>query len=126
MAHLFLVEDEDNIALALRVLLEGAGHKLTRVATGSQAVAAIAEAQPDVVILDVMLPGMSGYDICQELRATPAYDATPILMMTARGAEVERRKGLALGADAFITKPFSMVDLKDTIARLLANGRAAS
>lgn len=114
-----IVEDEDNIALALEYLLGRQGYRLHRIADGGLAMAAMAEHRPDLVVLDVMLPGCSGYEICQMIRRDPAFAATKVLMMTARGGEVERRKGLALGADAFLTKPFATSDLTAQIRELL-------
>ena len=114
-----LVEDEDSIALALGFLMEREGYELRRVANGTDALAAIRERAPDLVLLDVMLPGTSGYEVCQQIRLDPALARTRILMMTAKGGEMERRKGLALGADAFVAKPFSTAELKSTVRRLL-------
>ncbi|MBC7179808.1 MAG: response regulator [Roseovarius sp.] len=115
-----LVEDEDNIALALEHLIGRAGYRLRRVATGNAALAAMAEDRPDLVVLDVMLPERSGYEICQMIRADAALKGIKVLMMTAGGGEVERRKGLAVGADAFMTKPFATADLTAQIGELLA------
>lgn len=120
-----LVEDEDNIALALEHLIERQGYRLSRVADGDAAMAAIAEVRPDLVVLDVMLPGSSGYEVCQSIRRDSSLSGIKILMMTARGGEVERRKGLALGADAFLTKPFATSDLTDQINDLLAEASDA-
>jgi DNA-binding response OmpR family regulator len=114
-----LVEDEDSIALALGFLMEREGYELRRVANGTDALAAIRERAPDLVLLDVMLPGANGYEICQQIRLDPSLARTRILMMTAKGGEIERRKGLALGADAFVAKPFSTAELKSTVRRLL-------
>ena len=114
-----LVEDEDSIALALSFLMERDGYELRRVANGTDALSAIADAPPNLVLLDVMLPGASGYEVCQSIRLDPALRDVKILMMTARGGEVERRKGLALGADAFLTKPFSTREVRGQIKRLL-------
>jgi two-component system, OmpR family, phosphate regulon response regulator PhoB len=119
-----LVEDEDSIALALEFLMTREGYALRRVASGTEALAAIAENPPDLVLLDVMLPGATGYEVCQRIRLDPALAGTKILMMTAKGGEVERRKGLALGADAFVAKPFSTAELRVTVRRLL-DGAAA-
>ncbi|SLN54391.1 Transcriptional regulatory protein WalR [Roseovarius litorisediminis] len=116
---ILLVEDEDNIALALEFLIGRKGYRLRRVATGNDAIAALAEECPDLVVLDVMLPERSGYEICQIIRKDPSLKHLKILMMTARGGEVERRKGLALGADAFLTKPFATSDLTNEISALL-------
>lgn len=115
-----LVEDEDNIALALEHLIGRAGYRLRRVATGDAALAALAEDRPDLVVLDVMLPERSGYEICQMIRRDSRLKDIKVLMMTAGGGEVERRKGLAVGADAFMTKPFATADLTAQIGALLS------
>jgi DNA-binding response OmpR family regulator len=114
-----LVEDEDNIALALGHLIGRAGYGLRRVASGSDALPALAEARPDLVVLDVMLPGRSGYEICQMIRRDAALAGIKVLMITAGGGEMERRKGMAVGADAFMTKPFSTAELTRQIRALL-------
>ncbi|AUH34148.1 response regulator transcription factor [Paracoccus tegillarcae] len=120
MARIMVIEDEDNIALALDYLLSRDGHDHSRMASGAGAVQAIREQRPDLVLLDVMLPEVSGYQIVQEMRADPDLAETRVLMMTARGSVVERRKGLALGADGFIAKPFELSELRAEMARLLA------
>ncbi|TCP60328.1 response regulator receiver protein [Rhodovulum bhavnagarense] len=117
--RILLAEDEDGIALALDYLLSRAGYEVARVADGQTALAALEETPPDLVILDVMLPGKTGYEICQDIRGKRDLGALKILMMTARGGEVERRKGLALGADAFLAKPFATADLLAQIRALL-------
>ena len=115
-----LVEDEDNIALALSHLIGRAGYHLRRVATGNAAIDALQEERPDLVVLDVMLPERSGYEICQMIRRDAALAGVKVLMITASGGDVERRKGLAVGADAFMTKPFATADLTAQIHALLA------
>ncbi|RMC36375.1 response regulator transcription factor [Paracoccus alkanivorans] len=119
MAEILVVEDEDNIAIALDFLLSRDGHSHSRLATGAGAVDQIRAERPDLVLLDVMLPDVSGYQIVQDLRADPALKDVRVLMMTARGSVVERRKGLALGADGFIAKPFELSELRAEMARLL-------
>lgn len=116
---ILVVEDEDNIALALEHLMRREGYRLSRVASGADAMPTITREHPDLVLLDVMLPEVSGYEICQAVRLDPALRAVKILMMTARGNQMERRKGLALGADGFISKPFDVADLKAEVKRLL-------
>ena len=117
---ILIVEDEDNIALALDHLMRREGYSLSRVASGADAIPAITRDRPDLVLLDVMLPEVSGYEICQSVRLDPALNDVKILMMTARGNEMERRKGLALGADGFISKPFDVADLMAEVRRLLS------
>lgn len=121
---ILIVEDEDNIALALEHLLGREGYRLSRVADGALALDAVRDQRPDLVLLDVMLPNMSGYEICQNLRADADLADLRILIMTARGTEIERRKGLAMGADGFITKPFELTELRREVARLLTDGGA--
>ena len=119
MARVMVIEDEDNIAFALDFLLTRDGHEHLRLATGGGAIEALRREKPDLVLLDVMLPEVSGYRIVQELRADPALRDVRVLLMTARGSVVERRKGLALGADGFIAKPFELAELRAEIARVL-------
>ncbi|GAB1363086.1 response regulator [Rhodobacter sp.] len=117
---MLVVEDEDNIALALDFLMTREGYDHDRVADGAAALARIRAMRPDLVLLDVMLPGVSGYDICQGVRRDPALRDVKILMMTARGSSVERRRGLEIGADGFIAKPFELKELRLEVRRLLA------
>lgn len=118
--RVLVVEDEDNIALALDFLMEREGYDHDRVADGDAALPKIRAMRPDLVVLDVMLPGISGYDICRDVRGDPALREVKILMMTARGSSVERRRGQAIGADGFITKPFELKELRQEMRRLLA------
>ncbi|MGB3178560.1 MAG: response regulator transcription factor [Albidovulum sp.] len=120
--RILVVEDEDNIALALDYVLTREGYAHERIANGAEALAKIRGTVPDLVLLDVMLPEVSGYEICQSVRMDPALAAVKILMMTARGSAMERRKGLALGADGFIAKPFDLAELRDEVRRLLEPG----
>lgn len=120
--NILLVEDEENIALAIELLLSRDGYDVLRVADGTQALPNIRAQKPDLVILDVSLPGRSGYDICQALRLTPELAHIPVLMMSARTAPAEQRKGLAMGANAFLTKPFAIEDLRSQVARLINGG----
>jgi two-component system phosphate regulon response regulator PhoB len=115
-----VVEDEDNIAAALEFLITREGYRHDRVASGSAAMPRIRDTHPDLVLLDVMLPEVSGYDICQSIRRDPTLADVKVLMMTARGSAMERRRGLELGADGFISKPFELQDLRAEVRRLLA------
>lgn len=118
--RVLVVEDEDNIAVALDYLMTREGYEQTRIATGAGAVDLIRETRPHLVLLDVMLPEVSGYEICQNIRMDPNLSDVKILMMTARGSAMERRKGLAMGADGFISKPFELKALRAEVRRILA------
>lgn len=120
--RVLVVEDEDNIALALDFLMTREGYDHDRVADGALALPRIRDMHPDLVLLDVMLPGASGYEICQGVRLDPSLADVKILMMTARGSAIEKRKGLAIGADGFITKPFELKELRAEVRRLLEAG----
>lgn len=123
--RVLIVEDEDNIAIALDYLMTREGYDHERIATGTGAVEKIRDSRPDLVLLDVMLPGVSGYEICQNVRSDAELSGVKILMMTARGSAMEQRKGLALGADGFIAKPFDLKELRDEVRRIL-DGRPAA
>ncbi|MEY3307691.1 MAG: hypothetical protein RLZZ413_1729 [Pseudomonadota bacterium] len=120
--RVLVVEDEDNIAIALDYLITREGYAYDRLANGGDAMTYIRRTHPDLVLLDVMLPEVSGYEICQEMRLDPTLSDVKILIMTARGSAIERRKGLALGADGFISKPFELKDLRAQVRRLLEAG----
>jgi two-component system phosphate regulon response regulator PhoB len=120
--RVLVVEDEDNIAVALDYLMTREGYEHDRVSNGADALPRIRSTHPDLVLLDVMLPEVSGYEICEGIRIDPTLSDVKVLMMTARGSAIERRKGLALGADGFISKPFELKDLRDEVRRLLGPG----
>ncbi|MFZ9636249.1 MAG: response regulator transcription factor, partial [Alphaproteobacteria bacterium] len=111
-----------NIALAREFLMRPAGYAGRGARDGDAARAAVAERVPDLVLLDVMMPGRDGYAVCQAIRANPACARTRIVMLTARSREVEREKGIALGADDYVTKPFSTRVLVDRVREMLASG----
>lgn len=118
--HILLVEDEDNIAIAMTLLLEHAGFEVSRVDHGDQALPHIRATKPQLIVLDVTLPGMSGYEICQQLRRDPDLGDTPVLMTSARASHAEQRKGLALGANVFLAKPFATAELIAHVHDLVA------
>jgi two-component system, OmpR family, phosphate regulon response regulator PhoB len=118
--RILVVEDEDNIATALEFLILREGYDHDRVASGAEALPRIRDTRPNLVLLDVMLPEMSGYEICEGIRTDPALAGVKVLMMTARGSASERKKGLERGADGFISKPFELQDLRAEVRRLLA------
>lgn len=119
-----LVEDEPGIAIALEFLLKREGYDLRRVEDGEAALEAVRENPPDLILLDVMLPKRDGFDVCQTVRHDPAMKDVKIVMMTAKGAWTEVAKGEALGADAYMVKPFSNSELTRQVRELLADDRA--
>lgn len=118
-ARILLVEDEEPLTMLLRYNLEAAGYAVEAVARGDEAELKLAENPPDLVLLDWMLPGLSGIELCRRWRARPATARLPIIMLTARGEEGERVRGLATGADDYIVKPFSLPELIARIGALL-------
>ncbi len=119
-ASILIADDDPNILLALSYLMRREGHDVRTATDGQQTLDAVAEAAPDLVLLDVMMPKANGYDVCRTLRASPAYDRVRIVMLTAKGREADQRAGLALGADAYISKPFAIGDVVDCVANVLA------
>ncbi|MEM8979318.1 MAG: response regulator [Pseudomonadota bacterium] len=120
LGKILLVEDEPNIIEALRFLLSREGWSVLVHSNGADAVARVEREDPDLVILDVMLPNRSGYDILSELRQRPDARDLPILMLTARGQAKDRERALGAGADAFMTKPFSNDEILATVSQLSA------
>jgi DNA-binding response OmpR family regulator len=118
--RILIVDDEPNIVLSLEFLLRQQGYAVSVVADGEAALAAVAAAPPDLVLLDVMLPGIDGYEVCRRLRELPELAGLKIILLTARGRDAERVRGLAEGADLYVTKPFSTRDLMAAVGRCLA------
>jgi DNA-binding response OmpR family regulator len=118
-ASILVVDDEPNIVLSLEFLLKQAGFRVRTVSNGEAALAAIAQEPPDLVLLDVMIPGRDGYAVCQEIRSNPAWRDMRIIMLTAKGGDIQREKGLSLGADEYVTKPFSTRELVERVRRML-------
>lgn len=116
--QVLLVEDEPNIIEAVGFILSRDGWAVATHANGETAMAEIARVQPEVLILDVMLPGRSGFDILEELRAAPGLQALPVLMLTARGQEKDRVLAQRLGATRFMTKPFSNTELLQAVREI--------
>jgi DNA-binding response OmpR family regulator len=114
-----LVDDEPNIILSLEFLIEQAGYEARVARDGEAALKSIEERRPDLILLDVMLPKRDGFDVCERIRANPAWNDIRIIMLTAKGRDSERERGLALGADAYITKPFSTREAMEQIKRFL-------
>jgi DNA-binding response OmpR family regulator len=125
-ASVLIVDDEPNILLSLQFLMKKAGYEVHTASNGEEALDQIARLKPNVVLLDVMMPKLDGFTVCQRIRGTPEWQAVRVIMLTARGRDVEREKGLALGADDYITKPFSTKDALDRVAAVISKMPAAS
>lgn len=121
---ILIVDDEPNIVLSLEFLMKREGFEVQRAGDGEQALEMLAADPPDLMILDVMMPRKNGFEVCSEVRADPGLKSLPILMLSAKGREAEMNKGVALGADAYITKPFSTHELVDQVNRLLGDDTA--
>lgn len=119
-----VVDDEPNIVLSLEFLMKQAGYDVRVARDGESALNAVKERAPDLILLDVMTPGRDGYEVCQTIRANPAWKKIKIIMLTARSRDIEQEKGLAMGADEYVTKPFSTRELVARVKQLL--GFAAS
>jgi len=117
--RVLLIEDEPNIIEAIRFVLSREGYSVDTHSDGATAIEAVATRVPDMVILDVMLPNRSGYEILQEIRATPETAQLPVLMLTARGQKKDREMGERYGASRFMTKPFSNSEMLSSVAELL-------
>jgi DNA-binding response OmpR family regulator len=125
MPHIIVVEDDADIAELLRHYLQRAGHVVEHLTSGSAVMASLKASPADLVILDLMLPGMDGLVVCRAIRADPQTAAIPIIMLTARGEESDRVSGLELGADDYVTKPFSPRELVARVAARLRRPHTA-
>jgi DNA-binding response OmpR family regulator len=117
--RILIVDDEPNIVISLEFLMKREGFEVTVAGDGETALRLLAEQRPDLVLLDVMLPKKSGYEVCAAIRGDAALQATKIILLTAKGRETEMAKGMALGADTYVTKPFSTKDLLTRVKQLL-------
>ena len=118
--HILIVEDEKDLSDTLEYNFKNAGYKVSMSLEGNKAISlATGKNNPDLVILDLMLPDISGLDVCKEIRSNPVSKNTPILMLTAKGEEVDRILGFELGADDYLVKPFSLRELTLRVAALL-------
>ena len=117
--YILVVEDEDALATLLKYNLDKEGHRVVVAADGEEALMVIDERQPDLVVLDWMLPKVSGIEVCRRLRAKPETKNIPVIMLTARGEESDRVRGLDTGADDYIVKPFSMSELAARVRAVL-------
>jgi DNA-binding response OmpR family regulator len=116
---ILIADDEPNIVISLEYLMKREGYTVLVARDGQEALDTIARERPDLVLLDVMMPKKSGFEVCQAVRASEELQATKILMLTAKGRDTDLAKGLALGANAYMTKPFSTRELVQKVAEML-------
>jgi len=119
--EILIVDDEPSIVVPIQFLMEQQGYSVLVAENGEDALDVIYKYKPDLILLDIMLPRIDGYEVCEIVRLNPEYRTTKIIFLTAKGREVEIAKGLALGADAYITKPFSNTELIAKVKELLVN-----
>ena len=118
-----VVDDEPNIVLSLEFLMRQAGYAVRVARDGEAALDAVKADPPELILLDVMMPKRDGFDVCQTIRANPEWNSVKIVLLTAKGRDIEREKGMALGADDYITKPFSTREVVQRVKQLLAADR---
>ena len=116
---ILIADDEPNIVVSLEFLMKQNGYVVRVVTNGEEVLQVVADFGPDLILLDVMMPRMSGYDVCQKIRENPAWADIRIIMLSAKGRDVEVNKGMAVGANAYVTKPFSTKDLIAQVAQML-------
>lgn len=114
-----IADDEPNIVISLEFLMKREGFEVTVAPDGEAALQAMTDNTPDLILLDIMLPKKDGFEVCQQIRANPAWQGVKVVMLTAKGRDTEVTKGLALGADVYMTKPFSTKDLVQQVKQLL-------
>ena len=123
---ILIADDEQNIVISLEFLMKREGFAVCVATDGQEAIDKVRSETPDLVLLDIMMPRKNGYEVCQEIRSDPQLQGTRILMLTAKGREMEVTKGLAMGADAYMTKPFSTRELVSRIKAVLRRANALS
>ena len=119
--EILIVDDEPSVVVPIQFLMEQQGYRVMSAERGEDALDLIYRYKPDLVLLDIMLPGIDGYEVCEILRLNPKYRDIKIIFLTAKGREVEIAKGLALGADAYITKPYSNAEIVARVEDILEN-----
>lgn len=120
MTHRILIaDDEPNILISLEFLMKREGHEVLLARDGREALDTIRRERPELVLLDVMMPVLTGFEVCAAVKGDDALKATKVLMLTAKGRETDIAKGLAMGADAYMTKPFSTRELAERVRSML-------
>ncbi len=117
--RILIADDEPNIVVSLEFLMKQRGYEVKVVNDGTEALKAVGDFRPDLILLDVMMPSISGYDVCQKVRENPEWQGIRIVMLSAKGRDIEVSKGIAVGADAYVTKPFSTRELIAKVGELL-------
>ena len=120
---ILVVDDEPNIVISLEYLLKREGYAVVIARDGDEALQAMSRELPDLILLDVMMPKKNGFEVCQAVRASDALQGVKILMLTAKGRDIDVAKGMALGADAYMTKPFATRDLVQKVSELLGQSQ---
>jgi DNA-binding response OmpR family regulator len=116
---ILIADDEPNILISLEFLMKREGHEVHVARNGIEALSAITSLRPDLVLLDVMMPGKSGFEVCQAVRADESLAGVKIVMLTAKGRDTDIAQGLGVGADAYVTKPFSTKELAARVKAML-------
>ncbi len=117
--QILIVDDEPNIVVPLQFLMEQNGYDVIVAQSGEEALESIAKYKPDLILLDIMLPGIDGFEVCQIVRLNPQWQKSRIIFLTAKGRDVDIARGLVLGADAYVTKPFSNAEIVAKVRELL-------
>ena len=120
--RVLIVDDEPNIVTSLEFLMRGSDYEVRVALNGEEALRLAESFRPDLILLDVMMPQRSGFEVCQKIRENPAFRNVKIVMLTAKGRDLEKDRGLNLGANAYVTKPFSTKELMNTVRGLLGAG----
>ncbi|HYQ48082.1 MAG TPA: response regulator [Thermodesulfovibrionales bacterium] len=118
---ILIIDDEPQIVRALELLMQREGFEIRSAGDGIEALHAIEDAAPDLILLDLMMPRMDGFELCQKIRSNPAWKNMIIVILTAKGRDIEREKGMALGADHYVTKPFSTREVVQLIKSALGH-----
>jgi two-component system alkaline phosphatase synthesis response regulator PhoP len=121
MKKILIVDDEPNIVISLEFLMQQSGYQVDIARDGEEALTKMASFQPDLVLLDVMLPLRNGFEVCQKIRENSSWGSVKVLMLSAKGRDIDISKGITLGADAYITKPFSTKELIEKVRGLLGH-----
>jgi DNA-binding response OmpR family regulator len=121
---ILIVDDEAYIVTSLEYVMQSAGFEVAVAYDGEEALAKVTEKVPDLVILDLMMPKLDGFEVCKKIRENPLWKGIRIIILTAKGRDIERKKGLSLGADDYMTKPFSTRDILNRVKELLAESES--